>query len=140
MQNDFTHIQFPELLVKMCGNQIISLLVTRLLVLSSGYCCPQFFILSPHFFLSHWYFAVLRSSFHLFTGGRAHFLIRLSNANLMNLAVKSHGACTCTNIHKCVQAYTHVCSPKSHKSMLAYFQSQVDAKIQTHTQMHKIGC
>lgn len=42
---------------------------------------------------------MLNSSVHYSPGGRANFLIGQSNANLMNLAVELHRACTLLNIH-----------------------------------------
>lgn len=99
------------------------------LILPSGYFCLHPFILQPHFCLSRWYFSLLHSSFHLSTVGRAYFLIGLSNANLMNLAVVLHSACPCTNIHK-YATHGYECSTPATK---ACFRSQVDAKIQIRT-------
>lgn len=104
----FSMLQLPGLLEKMCRIRL-GFLVMNLFVQPSGYCCLH------HFFLSHWYFVVLCSSFHLSTGGRADFLIGLSNANLMNLAVKLHGVCACANMHTNMEyARTHT---ESYKSM-----------------------
>lgn len=124
-------VQLPGLLERIWGIQLISFLFMNLFVQPSGYCCLH------HFFLSHWYFVVLCSSFHLSTGGRADFLIGLSNANLMNLAVKLHGVCACANMHTNMEyARTHKrMLTECHKSMCTSSYKWMPRFRYTHSQL-----
>lgn len=80
------------------------------------------------YFSSRWHFVAFCSCFYLSAGGRAHFLIGLSNANLMNLAPH-------WDVRVQARAHTEAGKQKyvyaSYPHRLPYCHWQVAAKFQT---------